>query len=532
MTQPHPDNIPFWAKEQLRLRETLDAWVTEEIEKYNAHGFQKLFGSKGGHAMDETGGYTRSFVGAYCLSGDERVPTFLKQFRDDWKIALNASGHFYHGYNSNKGGDYITHTAEAFTQFLLNVLYLDISDETTTRMVEDGAEHLGNWCPDVQDWYDWEQHIFLSYFLGTKSPYHKPPYNFQTPRHFRVLQIAVAAYEATGKERYLELCKDYCGFYGKGIIEASTDMDAPTHYYLISPEEFEGFSKEKPCSGDWRFTRYYEHFPAKSDSVETVSMPTGMKVIPYSRVKELKPPYHVLNDLIMTGLEIYKHAPEEEYKEVLRRLMSGWISLGEDEPSQVAGIEPHCGVHLPKYRDFTGDTSLDAMYLKQWPNGPCSYLLTGQEDRLVGSASMAEAVFSQALVRNSGRWGKQFSTDHACSRASNAGTSSADVAPALFMPAFGGLNVHYGRAPWVQVLYYTNGRVGLPADVAALYVPASDDGKKGVKLANTGSQTRKVAVRSVDPSKPENIVLITPAPQGLIEVTLEPGEVSELNIED
>ena len=74
-------NLPSWAREQLRLRRTFDAWVSEEIDRYQAQGFEKLFGQKGGHALDEAGGYTRSFVGAYCLSGDQRIPAFMKQFR-------------------------------------------------------------------------------------------------------------------------------------------------------------------------------------------------------------------------------------------------------------------------------------------------------------------------------------------------------------------------------------------------------------------------------------------------------------------
>ena len=111
-----------------------------------------------------------------------------------------------------------------------------------------------------------------------------------------------------------------------------------------------------------------------------MQMNTGTNIIPYLPVKEHEPPYHVLNDPVMTWLEIYKHVPKEEYKQVLKRLMAGWIGPGEDKPSQVAGIEPHYSVHLPRYRDFTGDTSLDEIYLEQWPNGPCSYLLTSQED--------------------------------------------------------------------------------------------------------------------------------------------------------
>jgi hypothetical protein len=93
------------------------------------------------------------------------------------------------------------------------------------------------------------------------------------------------------------------------------------------------------------------------------------------------------------------------------------------------------------------------------------------------------------------------------------------------MPAFGGLNVHYGRAPWVKVLYYTNGKIGLPEDVAALYVPAVNGRMPGVKLANRGRVSHKVAVRPVDPVRPDNIILTAPAPSGLREVTVEPGQV-------
>lgn len=511
--------IPFWAKEQLRLRHTFDDWIGEEIDKYGEKGFQELFGSRGGHAMDEAGGYTRSFVGAYCLSGDERIPAFMKQFRDDWKTALDASGHFYHGYDSNEGGDYITHTAEAFSQFLLNILYLDISDEKTIKMVDDGAEHLGNWCPDVQDWYDWDRHIFLSYFLGTKSPYHKPPYNFQSPRHFRVLQIALAAYEANGNERYLDLCQDYCDFWAEWILNAPNDADAPTHFYMINEEEFRKFSQLKLYRDDWRFRNYYANYPEKPNF--------EMRCVPSHKIRELNPPYHVLNDVVMTWLEIVKYLPKEIYKNALRRLMAGWIDLGVDLPSQIAGFEPHCGVHLPKYRDFTGDTSLDKVYLSQWPDGSASYLLTGDEDCLVGIAAAADAILKQAIQRNVP--GSNMGTDHACSHYSNAGTTSAYVAPALFMPVFGGLNVHYGRAPWVNVLYYIDGKMGLPADMAALYAPSVNSGR-GVKLFNAGSRQQKVSIRVVDSSSPGTLKLLQPPkPEDLINIVVESGNKAQIS---
>ena len=509
--------IPAWAKEQLKLRRTFDDWVTAEMNKYEDSGFKGVTGDRGGHAMDEAGGYTRGFAGAYCLSGDQRIPVFMKQFRDDWNAALNASGHFYHGYDSNEGGDYITHTAEAFSQFLLNVLYLDTLDPKTIQMVDDGAEHLGNWNLAVQDWYDWDRHVFLSYFLGTKSPYHKPPYNFQTPRHFRVLQIAVAAYETTGNERYLDLCTDYCNSWAEVILDAPSDGDAPTHLYLIGGKDFRRLSQEERYKNDWRFSRYYELFPA-----DTAPPDIGKGNIPSNRIKELNPAYHLLNDMVMTWLEIYKYSPQEKYKAALRRLMAGWIGLGEDLPSQVAGTEPHCGIHLPKYRDFTGDNSLNEAYLSQWPDGPASYLLTGDEGRLEGSAAGAKKIFRETLVRNTGK----LSSEGACSHKGNAGASSAYVVPALFLPAFGGLNIHYGRAPWVNVLYYTDGRMGLPADMAVLYVPPVNGCRPGTKLFNAGSESQKVSVRPVNPAKPGTLKLLQrPKPEDLIDSTVEPGQL-------
>ena len=359
------DTIPFWAKEQLKLRGVYNAWVTDEIERYESLGFHELFKDRKGHALDECGGYTRNFVATYCLTGDERIVAFMKQFRDDWHDTLTKGGHFYHGFPSNEHGDYITHTAEAFTQFLLNVLYLDMEDETTVRMVEDGAEHLGNWHPDVQPFYDWDRHVFQSYFLGTRSPFHRPPHNFQTPRHFRVLQIAVAAYEATHNPRYLDLCKDYCDFWADHILATPDAAEAPTACYLISPDEYREFAKDDEIRGSRQFG-YYRNY---NENVTAVSTKNGKPCIPYGPVKSLRPPYHILNDPVMTWLEIYKHVPEDRYREAISRYMAGWVDLGDDRPSQVAGQEPHCGVHLPKYRDFTGDKTLDERYIEQWPDG-------------------------------------------------------------------------------------------------------------------------------------------------------------------
>ncbi len=520
--------MPSWAGEQLALRYLLENWISQEIDRYDREGFDGLFAGKGGHALDEAGGYTRSFVSAFCLNGDRRIEQFMKRFRDDWHHALTESGHFYHGYDSNEEGDYITHTAEAFTQFLLNVLYLDISDEKTVSMVEDAAEHLGNWNPEVQDWYDWDKHVFLSYFLGTRSSYHKPPYNRQSTRHFRVLAIASAAFEATGRQRYLDLCRDYWATWSDRIL-AAPEAEVPMSFKLIDEDEIRSYAARKDIMDDWRFHHYYkrelsalglmEEEAGKDESGHPAWKDSGVA------------PKHIPHDLVMTMLDVMRFVHSDaSIQDGLRRVMQWWISQGVDGPSQIAGIDPHCGVHLPKYRDITGDTGMNDIYLGHWPTGPCSYLLTGDASRLTGVAGEAEIAFRRALARNSGEFGPEFINAHACGVTSNAGTTSAYVMPALFMPALGGLGVHYGRAPWLNVLYYTEAGIGLPVDVAALYVPCRDGSPPHVKLANCGDRSRKIAVRRIDPAQSTGLVLTAGQPAGLTEITLNPGQVKEAEL--
>ena len=40
--------LPFWAREQLKLRQTFEQWLGFEIDRYEAEGSDKLFGAADG----------------------------------------------------------------------------------------------------------------------------------------------------------------------------------------------------------------------------------------------------------------------------------------------------------------------------------------------------------------------------------------------------------------------------------------------------------------------------------------------------
>jgi len=131
--------IPNWAREQLALRKTVDHWIRADIQAYHDQGFKAMFPDIRGHGADEIGGWTRSWLGAYCLSGNEDIPRTMKALRDTWREGVTNSGHYRRGYPANKESDTVKHTAEGFSQGMLNMLYLDLKDPKSVSFVEEAA---------------------------------------------------------------------------------------------------------------------------------------------------------------------------------------------------------------------------------------------------------------------------------------------------------------------------------------------------------------------------------------------------------
>lgn len=243
----------------------------------------------------------------------------------------------------------------------------------------------------------------------------------------------------------------------------------------------------------------------------------------------------------MTLLDLLRFVPgDRSLCEGLRRLMGDWMAVCGDR-NQMLGVgsvgslyklgDVWCGVHLPKYRAITGDTSFDAAYLERWPLGPCAYLLDGDPRRLTGVAAAAESALRQALARNRGDFGPAFVNTHSCDRESNAAAATA-VMPALFSVTLGGLGVHFGRAPWLSVRYFTDGKPGLPPDVAARYVPAHGGRAAGVELVNLGNTPYTIGLQHIDPASTTGLVLTASMPPDAVCVTVESATCHDVTFAD
>ena len=77
------------------------------------------------------------------------------------------------------------------------------------RLLLDAAEHVGNWCTDVPDWFDYRRGCFRSFHIGSRVVGDDPRFAFELAEHLRFLHLALAAYRVSGESRYLEWADRY-----------------------------------------------------------------------------------------------------------------------------------------------------------------------------------------------------------------------------------------------------------------------------------------------------------------------------------
>ena len=100
--------------------------------------------------------------------------------------------------------------------------------------------------------------------------------------------------------------------------------------------------------------------------------------------------------------------------------------------------------------------------------------------------------------------------------------------PTLVLPSLGGLAIHFGRAPWLNVLYYTDGQLGLPPNVAALYIPPLAEAPAQVRLASAAATPITVGVRQINRLHSTRLSLADP--DDLPEVSVPPSTVATVHL--
>ena len=159
----------------------------------------------------------------YLLTGDEKVRDYVYRWRDAYVAHLQSDGgRFHHGYV--RYGD-IDHQNEDLVRLLMRLWLMDREDPKNRYALEEMAEHLGNWVSGIPEWYDWEQHLWKSFWLGTErigKPVKDNGYGFNW-----MLVLCLESYLATGNRRYLDLAKDW-NFFNYILAWEVADVFFPT----------------------------------------------------------------------------------------------------------------------------------------------------------------------------------------------------------------------------------------------------------------------------------------------------------------
>lgn len=195
--------------------------------------------------------YTTGWEPYIAATGDPGVLAFVLDLRERIAEHFVRTGAWRHGYWTMHE---VHHGTEHFELFLGMLLRLVPADPKTAAQLIDVAEHMGNWSPDVEPWFDPERRLFRSSYFGTSGVRLEPGMEVNLPDHFRCANICLLAYRAVGDPRLLSLAEMYVGQWADAILAADSlpVALAPTGplYGLSADAErtYRGFAGQAPAN--------------------------------------------------------------------------------------------------------------------------------------------------------------------------------------------------------------------------------------------------------------------------------------------
>jgi len=262
--------------------------------------------------------FISSWFAHYLATGDSAARDFMGWMFEQY-LAYSAT-HFYHGYFPEQEAH---HGPELALFFLPRFVRAFPEDDRAVLALEDAAHHVGNWAEGAPDWYDWERHRFRSYYLGTRVVRPEPPHDRNVPDHVRFAQVALSAYLATDKQRYLDVCCDYADEWCRAIL-ADEERTPGALVPGVPADETTRAERDRDTRPD-----------------------------------EARVELHVSAGTIDLMLDLFKVVGEQRYKDCAALLLQRVLPFVADPLSEPPAVL------LAKWRRFTGDTRFDQEALKR-----------------------------------------------------------------------------------------------------------------------------------------------------------------------
>jgi hypothetical protein len=308
----------------------------------------------------EAGGHYRLLFPHFQVCGDASILAGMEAVLAARRAWVHRS--LFHGYVDC---DEVHHQPETFLFFQMPLMFLT-KEPGAVEAVVDFAHHVGNWVPEVPAWYDWESHGFRSTWLGTRAIRAFPPYDYQEANHLRFVAVAVAAFVATGEERYRELATDYASRWC-GHIEELAAAGQPIACSILPAGALRKEMGDRVPDGKRRAEAEYPVF------YQTVATNTACEIagalLDIHRLTGDGRMLHAARALIA---QFYEHAdstgrPPSQFSD------GAWGNPGPRSPGDpleeaLAGQNFFLVRTTEKYRAVSGDSGFDAAIIR-WADG-------------------------------------------------------------------------------------------------------------------------------------------------------------------
>ena len=277
---------------------------------------------------EDEANYSLSWFPHYLVTGEESILERFRSLLADLAGWVETSCE--HGYEPEAEAH---HGTEPFLLFLPRYCGVCPEDQGAGQILEDAAHHIGNWVPEIPDWYDYGRDVFHSYHIGTRLVGEDPLFRYELAEHLRFVHIALSACRVTGDERYLEWALRYGRCRAERLLQAG-DRRVP----LLWDQEGRGLQWEDLS------TREQNSMAANSHHMEGDPLAGTENLLASGAIQ-------ALGDLfLLSGDEIFRSAARRVVEPLVDELLDPFA-----DPAAVA---------LSHYRWTFADTSLDESMLR------------------------------------------------------------------------------------------------------------------------------------------------------------------------
>lgn len=469
--QNYTSNTPTWASDQLELRALIKQQIYAIMKWQDSDG--AIFSHLSQYKWDDEVEIFYNWMIYYQLTGDEKVYNSVKAAALNY---LQRSAHMLdHGYFKEPYYD-TEHTLEGLI-ILASLAYMKPSDREVIRALEDIVEHVGNWVPGYASWFDPNTRHLKSVRPGTQKIDIDCPAAVDWVFNLQFAKMALAAYYATGNERYL----NWVGEYNSGWIASIEKNEHENGYYVIPSEVNPVTGEIGSCSGNW-YQAAFEPGWGWSEKGNNAN-------------RDMRGPF----------LDYYKLTRESKYLDCIKKQMLTLFRNGSpNEPAH----------YFDGIQWITGTDKVTAYMSIQ------SSLWSPETDDVLDNYLLAWYHFIPSPFPEMRYWYFRKNSDlqvindiqsHAIRSANRALQEiqsltqlpgEPDEFPkasgnwSLSLVPFGGITALRGEMPWTEVLYFKDDQtLGLEEGVAAL-VDQADDDSKIFWLYNSNSEDRFVTVQA------------------------------------